>query len=124
MKKYLIIATAALIALPLFNACNKPTGDPEKDARNKKQIIDQNQELEIEFLEKKLEVAEYYAEKGDYKEYKRFLKNLDLIKEKVERKLQREHDDEYHDIVGRRHKAEKAFSKDSNSPRYNNYGGY
>lgn len=112
MKKYLLLATATLIALPLFNSCNKPTGDPEKDAKHKKSIIEQNKELEIEYLEKKLKVAEYYAEKSDYKTYRRFLHTLERLNEKVRRQYNNEHIDEYRNITNHQRKANKALHKD------------
>ena len=87
--------------MPLFNSCDKPSGDPEKDAQNNIARIEKRQKLEIEYLEKLLEAAKYYAEKGDYKGYQKFRIKLNRLESKVAEDVRTDHRDEYRDIENR-----------------------
>lgn len=125
MKKYFLIAAVALIAMPLFTSCNKPTGDPEKDAEKMKGLIEKQQELSIDVLEKQIKVAEYYAEKGDYKGYKKFKKKFDRYVNKVFDNYKNKHIDEFDDLDKRKEKAFKKLMKiDKNNPYGNPYDYY
>ena len=107
MKKYFLIAIAAFFALPLLNSCG-PSGDPKKDAESFKGLADDAAKIEIEILEKKLEMAEYYAEEGKAKDYQKFLKKLNKLEEEVQKDYKK-------DIKAedkRRQKAEKKMKKD------------
>ena len=70
MKKYLLIVAVALLALPALNSCNKPSGDPVKDAEAFQGLIEDQLEIELEAQQKIADLAEYYAENEDYDAYK------------------------------------------------------
>ncbi|MBR5171299.1 MAG: hypothetical protein IKW85_12145 [Muribaculaceae bacterium] len=110
MKKYLIIAIAAFIALPLLNSCG-PKGDPKSDAETIADLYEKAQDLRIDILEKELEMAEYYAENNDYKGYKKFLEKQSKLREKVDKDFKKEHKDEFKDLEKRLEKAEKKIRK-------------
>ena len=130
MKKYLLIAMAAMIAWPLFNSCNNPSGDPEKDAKNKLALIEKKQKLEIEILQKQLEVAQFYAEKNDYDGYRKFLKKFNRLSQKINNDKRMEHRDEYKNIEEREMMIEKRIQHNieqetrDNYADQDDYGGY
>jgi hypothetical protein len=110
MKKYLIIATVAIISLPLIS-CDKPTGDPKKDIENLKGLAEKAMDTQIKQMEQQLEFAEFYAEDGDYKGYEKFGKKLDKLESAIRKDFKKEHKAEFKDAEKRIEKAEKKLNK-------------
>ena len=110
MKKYLLIVAAALLALPALNSCNKPSGDPEKDAEAFQGLIEDQLEIELEAQQKIADLAEYYAENEDYDAYK------DLQDEFMEmsKDLQEQYEDQIKDLNKAISKVEKKINKKKN----------
>ena len=82
MKKFLLFAVSALVALPMITSCGGPSGDPKKDAESCKDLIKKKLEIELKQQEKNLEILEYYADKKDAKAYADFNEQLqDVIKD-------------------------------------------
>lgn len=111
MKKYFLIAVAALFALPMLNSCGGPSGDAKGDAEIIGDYYEKERKLTVEILEKKLEMAEYYADQNDYKGYKKFLEKIDKLSSKVDKDFEKEHKDEIKDLKKRMEKAEKKLRK-------------
>lgn len=110
MKKYLLIVAATLLALPALNSCNKPSGDPEKDAEAFQGLIEDQLEIELEAQQKIADLAEYYAENEDYDAYK------DLQDEFMEmsKDLQEQYEDQIKDLNKAISKVEKKINKKKN----------
>jgi predicted nucleic acid-binding Zn-ribbon protein len=110
MKKYLLIVAAALLALPALNSCNKPSGDPEKDAEAFQGLIEDQLEIELEAQQKIADLAEYYAENEDYDAYK------DLQDEffEMSKDLQEQYEDQIKDLNKAISKVEKKINKKKN----------
>ena len=101
MKKYFLLVTVVLFCLPLFNSCGSPSGQPKNDAESWRGPFKDYYELQIEYLEKRLEMAEYYAKKDDAKGYQEFLKELESNETEIINDFRKEHQDEYEDIQER-----------------------
>lgn len=110
MKKYLLIVAAALLALPALNSCNKPSGDPEKDAEAFQGLIEDQLEIELEAQQKIADLAEFYAENEDYDAYK------DLQEEffEMSKDLQEQYEDQIKDLNKAISKVEKKINKKKN----------
>ena len=110
MKKYLLLTAVALLALPALNSCNKPSGDPEKDAEAFQGLIEKGQELTLEAQQKVADLAEYYAENEDYDAYKDLQKEFqDMVKD-----LQDQYEDQMKDLTKAISKVEKKINKKKN----------
>ena len=110
MKKYLLIVAATLLALPALNSCNKPSGDPVKDAEAFQGLIEDQLEIELEAQQKIADLAEYYAENEDYDAYK------DLQDEffEMSKDLQEQYEDQIKDLNKAISKVEKKINKKKN----------
>lgn len=110
MKQYLQIAAALLLALPVLTSCNKPSGDPEKDAEAFQGLIEDQFEIELEAQQKYADLLEYYAENEDYDAYK------DLQDEFMEmsKDLQEQYEDQIKDLNKAISKVEKKINKKKN----------
>ncbi|MBR5171308.1 MAG: hypothetical protein IKW85_12190 [Muribaculaceae bacterium] len=114
MKNIFLIAAATIISLPLFNSCGDPSGQPKNDAENWKGLAEKSYKLNIEFLEKKLEMAEYYAKKEDPEGYKEFLKELDKREKEIREDFYDDHEEEFDDIKERTIDAEEDMREKRN----------
>ena len=66
MKKFLLFATGTLLMLPLIASCGGgPSGNPQKDAEDFKDLYEYIEEIKLKIEEKKLEVHQFYADKKD-----------------------------------------------------------
>jgi len=115
MKKYLLVAVAALFALPLMTSCGGPSGDPKKDAESFKGIFEKQHEVDLEMKEKALEVLEYYADKKDAKALKEFSEELDNVKKDVANDFEKENRDKVKDMEKKAEEAEKKLGDASSS---------
>lgn len=107
MKKYLLLTAVALLALPVLNSCNKPTGDPTADAEAFQGIFEDQQEIELEAQQKIADIAEYYAENGDNDAYKELQEEfIDMSKD-----LQEQYEDQIEDLNKAISKVEKKINK-------------
>lgn len=110
MKKYLLITLAALLALPALYSCNKPTGDPEKDAEAFQGFFEDQLKLKLETQQKVADLAEYYAENEDYDAYKELQEEVfDIFKD-----LQEKYEDQHEELDEAIAKAEKKINKKNN----------
>jgi len=107
MKKYLLITLAALLALPALYSCNKPTGDPEKDAEAFQGFFEDQLKLKLEKQQKVADLAEYYAENEDYDAYKELQEEvLEIGKD-----LKEEYEDQVEELSKALEKAKKKINK-------------
>lgn len=123
MKKYFLVAIAGLFLIPLFNSCNKPTGDPIKDAEAFAGDLEAQQQALLDMEEKAVEFAEYYAEQDDYQGYEKFKNKCMELQGKVAKRFERTHKKEIKELEKRLKKAEKILdnSKDDDRDRGSNY---
>jgi len=110
MKKYLLISSAALLAITVLNSCG-PSGDPKKDAEAFRKDMEKAQELEIEELTKEAEIAEYYAEQGDYKGYKKYKEKKRKLSEKINKAFEKDNKQEIKQLKRRIEKSERKIRK-------------
>lgn len=107
MKQYLLIAAAVLLVLPVLTSCNKPSGDPEKDAEAFQGLFEEQQKIELEAQQKIADLAEYYAENKDYDAYQELQDEfLDITKD-----LQDKYEDQVKDLEKSIAKLEKKINK-------------
>ena len=107
MKQYLLIAATLLLALPVLTSCNKPSGDPEKDAEAFQGLFEEQQKIELEAQQKIADLAEYYAENKDYDAYQELQDEfLDITKD-----LQDKYEDQVKDLEKSIAKLEKKINK-------------
>lgn len=83
----------------VFNA--EPTGDPEKDAEVYAKAVERESEINLESMEVYAQMLEYYAEKGDYEAFQKFVNEY----EKLEREINLKHLKEVEEIQARLSKA-------------------
>ena len=102
MKKYFFIAAMAFITLTLCFSCDKPSGQPKNDAENWRGIIEDTYQTHIKYLERKLQMAEYYASKDDPEGYQAFLEDLQEQEKQIASDFKNEHEDEFDDIADRK----------------------
>ena len=93
--------------MPLFFSCGDPSGNPKNDAENMRGYIEKSYKHQIEFLEKKLEVAQYYAQKDDPEGYEDFLKELTKKDLEVHENFNDDHEEEIEKINDRLEDAEE-----------------
>ena len=108
MKKFLLVASCALLVLPFITSCNSsPTGDPKADAEAFQKVIEQQLDIELEARQKVVDLAEYYAENEEYDAYE------DLQNEFLEMTsdLQEKYEDQLKDLEKALQKAEKKIYK-------------
>lgn len=118
MKKYLLVAVAGLFLIPVFNSCNKPTGDPVKDAEAFAGDLEDQQQALLDMEKKAVEFAEYYAEQDDYQGYEEFKNKCIKLQSKVATRFEKKNKKEIKELERRLKKAEKILNnnKDSEDP--------
>ncbi len=80
MKKFLLFATGTLLMLPLIASCGGgPSGNPQKDAEDFKDLYEYIEEIKLKIEEKKLEVHQFYADKKDSTQYNKFVREVDEV---------------------------------------------
>ena len=115
MKKFLLFAAGALLALPLVTSCGGPKGDPQKDAEDFKDLYNQIEEIKLKIEEKKLEVHEYYADKKDAKEYNKFLREVSEVAVDVPDDFEKKNKDKIDKLKEGHETADAKFSDNSSS---------
>lgn len=100
MKKFLLFAVGALLALPMITSCSSsgPTGDPKKDAESLEGLLKKQQELDLEFKEKQATILEYYADKKDSKEFEKFLEEFADVAKDVENGFEKDNRDKIKEL--------------------------
>jgi len=106
MKKYLLLAVGILLFLSL-NSCSKPTGDPVEDAELLQGIYEQENEMELDMLQKAADYAEYYAENCDKDDWDDLGEELNDIGKDVKE----QYEDEIEELNDRIEDAEKSLRK-------------
>ena len=115
MKKYLLIAFVGFLAIPLLNSCDKPTGDPEKDAQAFAGELEKQQELMFDIQKKTVEYAEFYAEKGDSKNFEKFKNKYELLQSKVIERFENNNKKEIKELEKRLEDVEKKLEDADNN---------
>lgn len=118
MKKFLLFAAGALLALPIITtSCSNsgPTGDPKKDAKSFEGLLKKQQELDFEFKQKQAEILEYYADKKDSKEFEKLMEELADVAKDVENEFEKDNRDKIKEFNKTIEKAQKKFDGESSS---------
>ncbi|MBR5171312.1 MAG: hypothetical protein IKW85_12210 [Muribaculaceae bacterium] len=88
----------------------KPTGNPQKDAKAFKNFMEKYVEYEVIAQEAQTRIAEYYADKRDYKGYQEFQDEINRVYEETKSR----YNSKYDKLRERMGNAEKKL--DSNRP--------
>lgn len=116
MKKVLLFAVSALLALPMITSCGGVKGDPKKDAESCKDLIKEKLEVNLKQREKNLEILEYYADKKDAKAYADFEEELSDVIKDANYEFEKDHRDKIKDLEKREKEAtDKLNGKSSSS---------
>lgn len=101
----------------LTSCANGPSGDPKKDAKSFKSILEKQQELDLEFNKKQAEILEFYADKKDSKEFEKFLEELADVAKDVENGFEKDNRDKIKEIKKTIKNAQDKLNKDSTSTK-------
>jgi hypothetical protein len=75
-----------------------PSGNPQKDAENFKDLYNEIEEIKLKIEEKKLEVHQYYADNKDSTEYNKFVREVDEVAIDVPVDFKKENKEKYDKI--------------------------
>ena len=99
MKKFLLVAAGALIALFMITSCSSgPSGNPQKDAEDFKDLYKDIENIKLKIEEKKLEVHEFYADQKDSTEYNKFVREVTEVELDMPGDFKKENKEKYDKI--------------------------